>query len=414
MQKHLKKTTQSGFVIGLAMIAVLTMSFFLITASMTTRASVKVSGNYTKSIGTFNIAEAGLARARPLIEGGNFTALLNTYNGINMIDPTPFNDGTYEVTMKDNDDGDSDPLADADNIIILSSIGKNSVGGKVEIDTHIQQVVGITFPPNPPGGPTAGLLCGADSDAKTQGSGSISGCDWALPPATPWPCTGSGCNGSVVGDTTSSPDSCDPGDSPLTGGYAIAAENDLDTSGGGFESGTTPVTTDGLGSSANCSEWKDTSDQLASLSASAPGVIHLSGSSVSSYAPNDCTNPMVFIINTTEPTFSISGDSAMCGVFVVASDTSISLSGTTTLIGIVFVMGNNTSIDFVSSGGTANIFGQVITNDIVADSGQEVQASGNTGIKYSAEAVTYAEQALSNAGVGGGGALLTVAWEEKY
>lgn len=402
-----QRRQQQGFIVGLAMLAIVVLSFFLVTSSTTMLSSVKVGGTYSRTVDIFNIAEVGIAKARPLIEGQNLSTLLASYTTTPLTTGS-FNGGSYRVFITDNDDGDGTLTSDDDNIIIVQSIATGATGGRVQINTHLQLIDSITTPDDPSGGPTAGLLCGASSQTKTQGSAQVSGCDWTLPAL---PCTGAGCNGATSdGDTT-----CEPTDS---GGYAIAAESALTTTGTGYNGPLGSPTVSGLGTdNSHCDDWVDLSTQIASLPSGAPGVTVFTGSTISGgTVSNDCTTtpPQVYIINSTSSTVNFTGNNTLCGILVVASNTSIKLAGTSTFVGIIMVMGNNTTVDFDATSGTSNVFGQIITNEITVDTGNEVDLKGNASIKYSSAAVDYAKQALSNSGVGGGGALLTVAWEEQY
>src|SRR5690349_18891317 len=130
--KNIKR--QEGFVIVIAMIALMAMTFFLLTGAMTSASTVKVSGNYVKTVDTFNIAEAGIAKARTLLEQKSFNTILSSYANTYLISPAPFNGGTYEVTVSDDaNDTDGNPLTDNNSIIKVVSIGRTPQGGKVTI-----------------------------------------------------------------------------------------------------------------------------------------------------------------------------------------------------------------------------------------------------------------------------------------
>ncbi|HLG20765.1 MAG TPA: hypothetical protein VI895_13250, partial [Bdellovibrionota bacterium] len=261
------KKGKGGFVVVLALIALMAMSFFLMTGAATTTSSVKVSGNYTKTVDVFDIAEVGVARGRKLMEGKTFDQLLALYPSGVMISKTPFNGGNYEVRIRDNDIDDQgapnpkengNPATDADNLLVLTSYGYGKSGGSVQIETHQQIMTGITFPPSPgmPGsgqGPTGALLCGTTTDAKTSGGGEITGHDYNIPPElmdsdpTTW-CTGTGCDGSDQTPTSG-------------GGYAVAGESAVNTTGSGFESNLTPEVLANTGANSHCSDWRAIRDQ---------------------------------------------------------------------------------------------------------------------------------------------------------
>ena len=180
--QYRNKRNDDGFMIAMAMLSILTLTFIGITAAVTSKSTTKVAGNYSKTIGVFNIAEVGLAKARPIIEASNFNTLLTTYSSDPIVDNTAFNDGYFYVTLTDNDDGDSDLTTDSDGIIVVTSTAVNSVGGTVQIETHLQDnSTPIVFPNDPAVGAGAALACGPDNDIKTQGAGTISRLRLGLP-----------------------------------------------------------------------------------------------------------------------------------------------------------------------------------------------------------------------------------------
>src|ERR1043166_4023911 len=152
------------------MIALMAMTFFLLTGVSTTTSSLKVSGSYRQTVGVFNIAEAGIARARTFIEAqSSFSNVLSTYASI-PITTGSLNGGTYDVRVKNNSDGGG-ATTDKDNIIIVTSTGTGSDGTKAEIETYLQKLSTVNFPPNPTSGGsnmrgTAALMCGTSTDIK--------------------------------------------------------------------------------------------------------------------------------------------------------------------------------------------------------------------------------------------------------
>ena len=129
-----------GFVIVIALIALMGMSFFLLTGAATTTSTVKVSGNYNKTIDVFNVAEVGLAKIRPMLETTPIADLLDPGGTPRqLIPPTVFSNGTYEVYVSDNDD-DANYATDIDGIVVVRSVGRSKAGGKVEIETHQQRM----------------------------------------------------------------------------------------------------------------------------------------------------------------------------------------------------------------------------------------------------------------------------------
>ncbi|MEZ4820676.1 MAG: hypothetical protein R3A45_12645 [Bdellovibrionota bacterium] len=411
---YMRKVQKSkrGFAIALVLIGLLSLSFVIVTSMVSTSTSVKSSGDYINTIGLFNIAEVGLAKARPIVEAAvDFDTLLTTYNGTPIVDTTSFNDGTYTVEVTDNDDGDGDLTNDSDNIIILTSSAEGNGGGSMGIEEYLQKIGDpIVFPDDPVDGPTAAMLCGSEeTDVRVWGSAQISGIDVEIPDLAT--CSGSGCSGTPV--------------SPTTGGAALASESTIDATLAdpsmleGYDGGSTTsglaATNQSLGSGANCSDWETLNNQIASLSCSATGVECFTGntSTISNSDGNDCSNPKVYIINTTKPLVTIQSNTRICGIVLVASDTSLEISGNSTIVGSVFVMGSKTELT-LSTTGTSNIFGQVIVSNVGTDTDDELDVDGSAAINFSTEGMQMASMALSNAGAGGDAAIITVAWREIY
>lgn len=142
----------SGFVLVIALIGIMTLTFLLLTGSISSTTSLKVSGNYVKTVDAFNIAEAGLSRARPILENQEFDAVLAQYQTLPLLNTTLFNRGTYRVTlMNDEKDlaGGGTATNDTNNILKVVSDGTSSSGAKSQITTYIQLVGGsnpIAFP----------------------------------------------------------------------------------------------------------------------------------------------------------------------------------------------------------------------------------------------------------------------------
>ncbi|MFH1262610.1 MAG: pilus assembly PilX N-terminal domain-containing protein [Pseudomonadota bacterium] len=407
-----RRYRESGFVVVIALIALMAMSFFLITGAATTTSAVKVSGNYSKTVDIFNIAEAGLARARPRLEpalsaANGFTSILTTYYGAYLISSTPFNGGTYEVTVDDDErDGDSNPLNDTNGIIKVISTGRNNQGGKGIITTYVQLINGtnpITYPPNPsdcsptpPGGCDSAILaCGAIDTLQKGTNATIDGANYPYPP---YGCTGSGCNTTPEAGTTAN--------------WDIIGSSTVNVSVSG---GATPAIADqSTGSAAGCDQWQTFYNQWASVSASAPGVEVLTGSNYT--GDNPCTSPKIFIINTASTSINIKGYS--CGVYVVASNTSIDMSGTTTMVGPVLMMGAFSDMTFTGEVGTCQLLGKIIFRSETPDAVKELSVKGNALVAFSSSGMAAGLEAVNNAnGTGTGGVpgrLITAAWEESY
>lgn len=241
-----------------------------------------------------------------------------------------------------------------------------------------------------------GVICGTGTQIAAGGASQISGDDYDAPTL---PCSGSHCNTSVVATTT----------------WDLIVENTLASCTGACSSSAKQTN---VGSSLNCAGWRTLNNQLAALNASNPNVVMLTGTEVAT--GNTCANPKIFIISTTASSFKIKGNLGMCGVFVVASDTTITTSGTVTLNGLMLFMGGNSGTKGITFDptGTANFNGKMIFGSSEEANTKLIDLSGSTTFHYSSEGMAAAQQALNNINAGGGssgtGQLMVVGWEESY
>jgi Tfp pilus assembly protein PilX len=398
---HIKQ--DKGFVIVIVLIAILAMTFFLLTGITTTASTMKVSGNYARTIGVFNIAETGLAKARPLLENQSFTTILSSHPSGVLIPDTSFGNGVYNVTVADDEnDNDGNPLVDSNNIIKVTSTATNTQGARVQIETHLQLILGdIQYPPKPSTGcstppcDSAALFCGTDTDVKTNGSGwNIDGADYPVPPDS---CTGSACRTLPNPATSGNEDLISEGNLNLTGGAGVTYSQDITDSNSG------------------CSQWQTFYNQWASISPTAPGVVVINGSTFSGHY--DCTQPKVFLINTVG-TLTLDGNTFLCGMFILGTDTSLNMNGTITLVGTILAMGSNSALSYTGTTGTSNIYGKVIFKTTTIDTQKEMYLKGNAGVQFSSAGMNYGLQAVNSANNGGGpsglGTLITSAWKENY
>jgi Tfp pilus assembly protein PilX len=396
------KGNDRGFIIVIAMIALMAMSFFLLTGAMTSSSAVKISGNYVKTVDTFNIAEAGIAKARPFLENTDFDVVLTNYASTPLIPETPFNGGTYTVTVTDDaNDGDSVTTNDLNGIIKVVSVGKTAQGGKVTISTHVQLIGGsnpIDFPPSPSGcGQTscesASVMCGP-SDVTIVGTATVDGGNYDYPSFTD------------PGSATATLSTTDP----QAGNYDIIGSSTLSLSG--------TATTSQNVTESGCTGWQTFYNQWASVTPDGVNIIGLTGTQYLG-SGNSCDDPKIYIINTDSATYKFAGDRYLCGTFIVASSTTIEMQGNVTLVGAMIMMGDNSALNFqTGGGGTPELIGKIVFKSILDDPNKEMNVKGTAKILYSASAMNAALQAINEAGSGGGatgdGTLFTAAWEETY
>lgn len=388
-----------GFVIVLVLISMLIMSFFLITGTATTTTAIKVSGNYNKSVDAFNIAEAGLNRARPLVEAAtSFSTFLGSYSQGYLVAPTAFNNGSYQVTVTNDEKEGANTTTDANNIIKVISRGTSQSGSSSVITTYMQKVGGsnpATLPAAPGGGESAAVVCGSSVGVTIKDEANMNGNDDRQPP-------------------------CGMGVTPCGGTEATGVNtNDLISAAAlGSCSGCGSIQK-AVDASTNCNQWRTLNNQLAALNSSNPNVVVLSGENVSGTV-STCDNPKVIIISTTNSSFEIKSGVKMCGTIVVASDTNILPQDGANIVGLWLFMGGNSGTKRIklTSQGNSNFYGKMVFGSSEEANTKTLQLEGQADFFYSSDALTYATQAINNASGGGGGSgtaqLMTIGWEESY
>jgi hypothetical protein len=356
------------------------------------------AGRWSKRTQASETAEGGLQRIaqemlRTYNSYGNFNSMLGT------IQFGTSSGGQYSVLVSDNSnvggvdqDGNGNTATDADRIFRLQATGQ--VGPSEQLVEAFYKVntttTSVTWPPSPTGCSTppcdsAALLCG-DSNVSVGGSGQIDGADYPYPA---YGCTGSSCNVSPSSSTT--------------GNYDVIGDSSVSVSG----SDVTSLTNQGA--SAGCTNWQTFYDTWSNVSSSAPGVVRITGSTYN--VSNDCSSPKIFVIDTTSTNLSLASNTYMCGTFIFKSATSISITGTATMVGAILLMGNYPSNAFNPAIGTANVLGKIILRSTASDSGVEIGNSGSSKIYYSSSGMNAALQAVNNANTASsGGSLQLISW----
>ena len=125
---------------GIALITTMLFTFILASLALVavnwSTTDINRSDQYLKSRAAFYIAEAGIQRSLNFLNydsdgkvpgdvGSGFTSVLKNFISSHSSDLTnvSYAGGTYNVTVSDNDDNDSDTAADVDNNIELTSTG---------------------------------------------------------------------------------------------------------------------------------------------------------------------------------------------------------------------------------------------------------------------------------------------------
>jgi len=140
---------ESGAVLVASLLFASVIAVLAVVAVQWAGGDIKRTGKYVQTREAFYIAEAGLQKALNYLNydsngeypgdaGQGFTEVLDTFvsdHSSDLVDYS-FGDGTYTVSVADNDDNDDDTTADADNTVLL-----NSTGTKDDSSVTIQAVI---------------------------------------------------------------------------------------------------------------------------------------------------------------------------------------------------------------------------------------------------------------------------------
>ena len=386
-----------GSILIIVLIMLIVLAFIASTSMMNSVTNLKISANYSKSIGVFNLAEEGLARAKLLAKNAtNFDDLLNTttYPGGVLIPTTTDTDGTFTVKVANNITGanpDSGGATnDTDGIIVLTSTAYGKLGNKVEIESYVGRPTTVVFSPTSAGAGHGAIgLCGVGPNITNTGNSLISGYDYAL-------------NGSKV--------------TPNTGTYGIVSQTALSAI---SQTGNTSVTgylgQFGVDPNMDCTQWANLGAQLAALGAGPNVQIITSNSVTGNITWGTTAAPKITIINTASATFSITGNFSGAGIIVVTGNVTLSMTGNSSFTGVIVLMGTNAAL---KDTGNQSTLGYIIVNSAIQDTAQEIQTTGNSSLRYSTAAMAIASNAINGAGAGGGSTLgtqlLTYSWSERY
>ncbi len=118
-----KLTHQRGTALAVSLLLLALLMMLGISAMYSNIVQGRMATNYESGVQAFNLAEAGIADALNRLNTGGatngFTDELTTNSGTMVT--INFGTGNYTVRALDNDDGDSNPNADADGRITLQS-----------------------------------------------------------------------------------------------------------------------------------------------------------------------------------------------------------------------------------------------------------------------------------------------------
>ncbi len=368
---------------GLAFMAIL--GIMGATAMSITSTEVRISHNYKTSKQALYIAEAGVERAIKDLEA-NAAAFDDILLGVDGIEDSsdssddgilvaigssvPLGDGTYDVRVRDNKDGDGDFFTDSDNKVVIASTG--TIHGAVK---KVEVVFSKTSVPVDVDGALS--IYGNSPEAEFNGNPTVDGKDYDVP--EDFNCTGSGCDGSVsVGEATAGIYSTDllslvaTGSPTVEGNPAQLVE--------GEEEG------EGHYSSLY---WQNMATGLIPTAG-----LTLGGEDIT----NDQTlgtrdNPQITHING-DMRFTGSVDGA--GILIVTAK--VGFAGSFHYEGLVIILnnhGDDAEVEFDLGGtGTTRVFGAVVA---AGPDESEVEMGGNARILYSSQALANVQDSFNSA-----------------
>ena len=132
----MKNTLQNSR--GMALVLVIFVVSILLTLTgaslLFSQMDLKITSNFKTGTSAFHIADVGIESAKAEMSGKSFDSVLvgadgnkssTSDNGILSFGASvPFNGGTYQVGVTDNDDGDGDAWHDTDGKVYITSTGK--------------------------------------------------------------------------------------------------------------------------------------------------------------------------------------------------------------------------------------------------------------------------------------------------
>ncbi len=148
-----KDKNEKGFILLGSLVILSLIALVASVALTTTFTDIKICSNYKTSKQAFYIAEAGVQHAKSELRTVKFQDVLDgDYSGsVNFGTDTPFADGTYTVTVANNDGEetvpDGEPGYDQDGIIYIIGTGVKN-GSKASVELKIQKTQ-LPLPPMP-------------------------------------------------------------------------------------------------------------------------------------------------------------------------------------------------------------------------------------------------------------------------
>lgn len=353
----MKTKNDSGMVLVLvvclaAAAGVLAAGLFSATASQ-----VKRTRRYLNHEQAFYIAEAGIEQAASVLDGTN--DLNNVLlNGIASVASVSFGGGTFQVNVRDNDDGDGDWFSDTDSTVIICSTGLYENAVRV-IETQVTIPFLDIIPPDVDA-PLA--YYGSNSTLTLIGTGGkIDGNDFEIP--ANFNCSGHNCWGPLTTNPAAPSSVYTVTNLTVTGESKIEAPPPVRIiTGGGLYDETYWTTL--------VNELLPLADLTISGTASYAGNTHPIGTRI---------DPTITVV-TTNSVLNITGGVDGAGIMILQTGSQFNSGGNFHYEGIIIAFGS--AATEITGHGTPMISGAV-----VCMGEGDISFSGAGGIRYSSEAL---------------------------
>ena len=372
------KKNQQGIALITSLLMLSALTTISIIAMNTALTDLKISKNMRDIKKAFFTAEAGMRHA--------ITVLDTSHNGFDdelkdgVLDFGPsvvFADGSYEVTLSDNNDGD--PNYDSDNTIVITSTGKSHRAGWI-IEVMLNKLL---IPAKTDG---ALILYEDEPSINIYGNPSIDGRDWNIPHN--FNCSESDCNGELSAN-------------PSVAGIFTTEELTQNKYGEGSSltlSGNPLIQEDGDGIFTNW-DWQNLAHHLILMSKNCSAFTN-GGTVTGNQILGTRKNPQISVVKkSTQFTGNVRG----AGVLIIKE--TVVFQGAFYFEGFVIIVQHDEDSDCALDvgAGQAMLFGSMVA---AGSESATICLKTNAQIKYSSQALSNASHSLSR--------IKIISWQNKY
>ena len=372
------KKNQQGIALITSLLMLSALTTISIIAMNTALTDLKISKNMRDIKKAFFTAEAGMRHA--------ITVLDTSHNGFDdelkdgVLDFGPsvvFADGSYEVTLSDNNDGD--PNYDSDNTIVITSTGKSHRAGWI-IEVMLNKLL---IPAKTDG---ALILYEDEPSINIYGNPSIDGRDWNIPHN--FNCSESDCNGELSAN-------------PSVAGIFSTEELTQNKYGEGSSltlSGNPLIQQDGDGIFTNW-DWQNLAHHLILMSKNCNAFTN-GGTVTGNQILGTRKSPQISVVKkSTQFTGNVRG----AGVLIIKE--TVVFQGAFYFEGFVIIVQHDEDSDCALDvgAGQAMLFGSMVA---AGSESATICLKTNAQIKYSSQALSNASHSLSR--------IKIISWQNKY